>query len=126
MKSSISFRLRPLDILALAAAIALFAASLAPAAGRRSETQLARITGDGGEWVYPLSANAELEIPGPLGITYVHIEDGAVAVTDSPCREKICVATGQVSRPGGWIACLPNRVFVRVAGGEAEVDQVVY
>ena len=47
-------------------------------------------------------------------------------LTESDCRDEVCVAMGEISRPTGWIACLPNRVFVRiVAVGEDEDGEAV-
>jgi hypothetical protein len=55
----------------------------------------------------------------------VAIRDGAVEVLSSPCREKICVKTGKVSKPGQWIACLPNKVFVAVRGRRNEQPDAI-
>ena len=72
-------------------------------------------------WIYPLEKEVELDIPGPLGVTHVHIKEGAAFVENSPCRDKICIHMGRISRNGEWIACLPNRVFLRIQGKKGEV-----
>lgn len=77
------------------------------------------------QWIYPLDAEATLRVPGPLGETVVVIEDGAVQVISSPCPEKICVKTGRISRPGQWIACLPNRVFISIKGRMSEQPDAI-
>jgi hypothetical protein len=120
---------RLLDILILAGGIAVTAAvSLAVYAGGQGAPE-AVIGGSEGEWVYPLSRDAEVEIPGPLGSTWVHIEHGQVRIESSPCPNQTCVASAPISEPGQWIACLPNEVFVRIEarGGtdDATVDAVV-
>ena len=68
------------------------------------------------QWIYPLDAETTVRVPGPLGETVVEIADGAVRVVSSPCPEKICIKTGRISKPGQWIACLPNRVFISIRG----------
>ncbi|GAB4222350.1 MAG: hypothetical protein Kow009_14120 [Spirochaetales bacterium] len=76
-------------------------------------------------WIYPLGKEEELDIPGPLGLTHIHIKDGAAFVESSPCRDKICIHMGKISRNGEWVACLPNRVFMRVqgkAGGQVDAS----
>lgn len=100
--------------------------------------QVYRNTGDvshvliearGEVWMYPLDEDLHAQIPGPLGYTDVVIEDGKVHVPASPCRDKICISMGEISRPGQWIICLPNDVFVRVEGIEPEdreVDDVAF
>jgi len=77
------------------------------------------------EWIYPLTSDQEIAVPGPLGLTYIHIHDGQAAFTDSPCPEKTCVLAGAISIAGAWNACLPNRVFVRIEGKQ-ELDDVSY
>jgi hypothetical protein len=120
-------RLRPLDAAAVLLALALFLVSLTLTVAQNAERKIVRIQGAGDEWVYPLDAEVEVDVPGPLGLTHVNISEGSVWVSESPCTEKICIATGAVSRAGAWIACLPNRVFVQVEGvADGEVDQVVY
>jgi hypothetical protein len=82
--------------------------------------------GDGQQWIYPVDApRTTLRVPGPLGETVVVIEDGTVRVTSSPCPEKICVKTGRISKPGQWIACLPNRVFISIRGRRSEQPDAI-
>ena len=121
-------KLRPLDfviVLAAAGAVAYAAAfAYGPGAGKPEVV----ITGRDGEWIYPLSADREVSIPGPLGNTIVKIDGKKVRITDSPCRNKICIAAGAISEPNQWIACLPNNVIVRIvsSGQEKGVDAGVY
>ena len=66
------------------------------------------------------------EIPGaPYPIT-LEVEDGRVRVLHSDCPGHDCVRIGWVSRSGGQLVCLPNRLVVSVAGTQPpEVDFVV-
>lgn len=81
-------------------------------------------------WIYDINDDMIIDIPGPLGDTEVVIQDGSVHVHDSPCRNKICVSTGEIKRTGQWIICLPNDVFVRIEGREDthedKVDDVAF
>jgi hypothetical protein len=121
-------RVRILDVVVIAASTALVAASAARAYDPGSGQPSAIVAGPGGEWVYPLDEDRELRVPGPLGDTIIDIEAGSARIVDSPCPNKTCVASGSLSRPGQWAACLPNRVLVRVEGGRAEggVDAATY
>ncbi len=119
--------LKPLDWAAAALSLAVFVLSLVLTAAGSGRDSVVVIEGPGGSWAYPVQAEVEVDVPGPLGITRVHVGGGSAWVSDSPCKEKICVATGHVVRPGSWIACLPNRVFVRIEGRQdAEVDKVAF
>ena len=121
---------RPGDIIVILFSIgALVWAGLAFTGGS-ADSVLVKIQSPRGEWLYSLDTETDLLIPGDLGDTAVHIHGGEAWVSDSPCRDKVCVLMGKVSALHGWIACLPNRVFIQVVPGNAdsngEVDGVSF
>ncbi len=121
-------RLKSLDIvIALATAGAVAFAALS-AYGPGSGQESAVLKGKGGEWVYPLSTDREVRVAGPLGETVVLIRGRSVRIIDSPCPNKTCIAAGAIDRPGQWLACLPNQVFVSVEGRRKDdgIDASVY
>jgi hypothetical protein len=121
-------RIRPFDIVSIALSIALVVAfSAAVYAGNGGKAQAA-VSAPGGEWIYPLDKDIDLSFDGPLGKTEVEIRDGGARVLHSPCPNQTCVASGSISRPGQWIACLPNKIFVRIEGSGQEegVDAAVF
>ncbi len=65
-------------------------------------------------FVYQLEKDRALTFDGPLGQTSVQIAEGRVSVLDSPGRLKICIKAGEIYRNGQWLACLPNRIFIRI------------
>mgnify|MGYP000185010658 FL=1 len=111
-------KLKPFDFVSLAVAILVVAAFSIFAYGDNAEGSQVRVQTEDDSYIYSLSEDREFDIEGPLGHTHVVIEDGTVRVTESPCREKICIAAGAVSQADEWVSCLPNRVFLRVQGGE--------
>jgi hypothetical protein len=113
-------RLRPFDILIAVAAIAAIAFSSISVYSRQGSDLRAVITTHSGEWVYPLGTDKTIEAAGPLGTTWVEIHGKKVHITDSPCANKTCIAAGDISSAGQWLACLPNRVFVRIEGAAAD------
>jgi hypothetical protein len=120
MKLFSKLHVRWLDIVIFGLAVALVLGTSLLVLNRHSGTSYVHITGESGEWIAPLNKEATYEVPGPLGITVVHIHDGKVAIEVSPCRNKICVLSGAISSPGQWVACLPNQVFVRITSGESD------
>lgn len=75
--------------------------------------------------VVDLAADQIIEVPGPLGVTVVEIRDKAVLITASPCPEKICIRSGRMRVTGQLLACLPNKVVIRLIGDdEQEYDAV--
>lgn len=117
---------RPLDALIIGlAAAALVALSVAVYGGPSSATLV--VATDDGEWLYPLSEDRVIDVPGILGTTRVRIHDGEAHIEDSPCANKTCVAAPAISQTGEWAACLPNGVFIRIdgSGEDYAVDATV-
>jgi len=115
-------RLKAADIaiIAIAAAvIILFTAfSVKTSTGRK---QLL-IESSEDSYLYSLDTDQIIHIDGPIGETTVEIKDGNARVVDSPCRDKLCIADGHLTKSGQWTACLPNRVFLRIIGSESEEE----
>jgi hypothetical protein len=84
------------------------------------------IEAQGAEWIYPLDKDREVTVEGPVGPTTISIQDGGVHVVQASCRDKVCVSMGTVSAAGAWIACLPNRLFIRILGSDAETDATAF
>ena len=100
-------------------------------ASNREGTPAAEVESVDGRYLFPLSRDTEFLASGPSGGCRIRIKDGKVFVEDSDCREKICIAMGPISRPPAWIACLPNRVVIRVtaqgaADNSEQVDSVAF
>lgn len=110
-------RIRPFDYLAVAlvAALVLACGITIYRPGGGESTVL--VEAPDGRQYYPLRKDAQIPVPGPLGTTVVEIQGGRVRIKESPCDNQICVAMGWIGAEGGWSACLPNRVFVRVKQG---------
>jgi hypothetical protein len=109
-------RIKPLDLVIILAAAGAVAYSAVLVYGRAEGRAQVVISGKDGEWVYPLSSDREVAVPGPLGETRILISDKSVRIADSPCPNKTCIASGAISEPNQWIACLPNQVLVRIEG----------
>jgi hypothetical protein len=75
-----------------------------------------------------LSVDCRRVVAGSLGETVIQVNAGEVRVESSPCPHKLCARIGWVRRTGSLIVCVPNRVLVRVEGGEhmGEPDAVTW
>lgn len=112
--------LKIFDYPAIAAALALaVAAAFYAYSGSYSQANVI-IQGREASWVFPLDAEEQLQVEGPLGRTDVIISGGEVWVSSSPCENQTCVSSGKIHNHAQWIACLPNLVFVRVEGEKSE------
>jgi hypothetical protein len=72
-----------------------------------------------GSSTVPLGADRHLDVTGPLGVTVVELGPDGAEVRSSPCPLQICVRSGPISRPGRVVACLPNRVAIRLLAAES-------
>ncbi len=106
-------------VIALVALAVLMAWPLASAVGSGAGGE-ALITGPRGESAVSLSADGEYDIDGSLGTVSVRVADGEISVTGSGCPDQTCVRTGAVSTAGSVVACVPNRVVVRVGGASSD------
>lgn len=74
--------------------------------------------------VYSLDKDQTIEIKQDKSINKITIKDGHVQMSDSTCRNQVCVDTGEISKTSQSIVCLPNRVMVEIIRGEAGFDAV--
>ena len=73
-----------------------------------------------------LTTDQKKEVKGPLGITKVEIKKGQVRIVKSPCKNKVCIKSGYIRYADRLVACIPNRVVVRIVGSmHRGVDAVV-
>jgi len=71
----------------------------------------------------PLNEDRRVQLEGPLGATEILIEKGSVRVLRSPCPHKVCIGMGRIDRSGEWLACVPNHLLLRVAGGKSPIGE---
>lgn len=69
-------------------------------------------------------ADRLISIPGPLGTSIAEAKPGAIRMKSSPCPDHICTKTGWIERPGQVIACVPNRVIIKVFSDKNSVDSI--
>jgi hypothetical protein len=119
-EKSKGIRVTALDVAAFALALAVVALVAVRVYAGRGGAPVVHLRGPREEWIFPLDSDRSVAVPGPLGETVVEIRRGEVRVLSSPCREKICIKSGAIARPGQWIACLPNRVFIDIQGDARE------
>jgi hypothetical protein len=111
---SITIKIPDAVIILLALGLIGFSASAAYIGPQNARQVL--IQGQDRQWVFPLDAEETLRVKGPLGDTVLQIRENRAWVESSPCSNQSCVAMGQISSSGNWVACLPNNVFLIIEG----------
>ena len=55
-----------------------------------------------------------------FGESSIQVESGKAKFLDSPCENKNCIQSGEISVNGQWAACLPNGIFINIEGKNKE------
>ena len=67
---------------------------------------------------YPLSSDGVFPLNG--GTNVLVIENGEAYLNYSSCPDHVCERMGKIRYVGESIICLPNRVAVKIVGGESD------
>lgn len=62
----------------------------------------------------------DMEIETEFGYNKIHVENGAISVTESDCPDHICMAQGAISDDGVPIVCMPHRLVIEIEGDEID------
>lgn len=72
------------------------------------------------KFIYSLSKDGIYKFKGLLGESSIQVESGKAKFIDSPCENKNCIQSGEISTHGQWAACLPNGIFINIEGKSKE------
>lgn len=107
--------------------IIIFAAAFAVCVGAffalrqlAPEGDIARISVDG-ELIKTIDLSRvtepyDINIDTEFGHNTVHVEPGAISVSDADCPDGICVRQGKLTTAGVPIVCLPHRLVIEIYG----------
>lgn len=73
-----------------------------------------------------LSKDQQIEVPGPLGISLIAIENRRVRIASDPSPRQYCVRQGWLKQAGEIAICLPNQVSVELVGSHKRYDSLNY
>lgn len=59
----------------------------------------------------------DIEIETCWGRNTVHVEPGAISITEADCPDHVCVRRGAISGGGIPIICMPHRLIIEIEGG---------
>ena len=62
----------------------------------------------------------DIQVNTVYGHNTVHVERGAVSVTEADCPDKVCVAMGKLTGDGIPIICMPHHLIIEVEGSELD------
>lgn len=73
-----------------------------------------------------LARNQQIEVPGPLGISVIAIQNRKVRIASDPSPRQYCVRQGWLQQAGEIALCLPNQVSVELMGSKKRYDSLNY
>lgn len=74
----------------------------------------------------PLSRDLRIEVPGPLGISIINIQQRKARVASDPSPRQYCVRQGWLKQAGEIALCLPNQVSLELVGSRKRYDSLNY
>ena len=72
---------------------------------------------------FDLNTNQEYTFSSDFTNT-ISIVNGKVSILHSDCPDKTCVHSGQISKEGQIICCLPNKLMLKIEGKNNSVDVI--
>lgn len=73
-----------------------------------------------------LARDRQIDVPGPLGLTEIIVDQRRIRVRSDPGPRQYCVRQGWLARPGEIAICAPNQVSVEILGGRRSYDSLSY
>lgn len=73
---------------------------------------------------YSLYQDQEITIKQHSHINKITIKNGYVQMTESDCKNQLCVKQGAINKTSQSIVCLPNRVMIEIKGGKEKYDAI--
>ena len=82
------------------------------------------IESSGRVWRYGLPAKRLVEIAALQGRFTVRIDGFDVAIVETHCPDGVCRHMGPIGSVGQTMVCVPQKIEVRIVGGESGVDAI--
>ena len=115
------FRLKPFDIVFVLIFLIVIFLSFFNLFSKKNEKAAELFVQTPSEKViYSRSKDGIYKFKGLLGESSIQVESGKAKFIDSPCENKNCIQSGEISTHGQWAACLPNGIFINIEGKSKE------
>ena len=82
--------------------------------------------GDKVHAAYDLNQQRDIKVHGAIGDAVIHIGQGKVRFSKSPCHNQYCVHQGWLTRSGQAAICLPNQISLELIGEQKPYDSLNY
>lgn len=82
------------------------------------------IHGPAGMQRVALDQQATVAVAGRIGESVIEVADGRARFVAAPCRNRVCIATGWLTRRDDFAACVPNGISLRMAVDGLRYDSI--
>jgi hypothetical protein len=82
--------------------------------------------GDKVHAAYDLNQQRDIKVQGAIGDAVIHISQGKVRFSKSPCHNQYCVHQGWLTHSGQVAICLPNQISLELIGEQKPYDSLNY
>ena len=62
----------------------------------------------------------QIDVKTEYGYNIIEIKDQSIAIIDADCRDKICIKSGFISKPGQLLVCLPHKLMIEIKSNDTE------
>lgn len=80
------------------------------------------------EYEYKLSSSFSKKIELEKGDkkNIIEIKDNKVFLSYSSCKNQHCVKTGEISKVGEKIICIPNHLFIQIKASDEDIEAISF
>jgi hypothetical protein len=64
----------------------------------------------------------KIKINTKYGYNVIDVIDASIGVIDADCKDKICIESGFISKPGESLVCLPHKLMIEIKSNNNEND----
>ena len=64
----------------------------------------------------------KIDVKTEYGYNIIEIKDASIGIIDADCRDRICIKSGFISKPGQLSVCLPHKLMIEIKSNDNEKD----
>ena len=113
-------KIKILDIVIIGFSLLLIVLSVGFLLVNAGHGVFAKITTPSAEYLYNLEDDVRVTIKGELGNSVIVIDNEHAYFESSPCVNQLCVHCAPINSSAVFIACLPNKVFLKIESSKDE------
>jgi hypothetical protein len=58
-------------------------------------------------------------VNGTIDKSHIQVKNAQISIIEAPCRHKICIKMGKISKAGETLICVPNRIVIQILGNNS-------